>query len=367
MRGPIGRKRGTPRSDAASLAPRPDDEGGFILGLVVLMLFAIAVAGAAGYQMVNTEFTLSTQSRDGQKALVVARAGLSRFLGETIGVVGDDVSYAIGDGIATITTRKVLEQDSLNHLYYIRSSGAVADLRTPNDPSTRVVGTYAWHRMNPIPLKAAIFMTDRNLRVRDNGAVSGFDYATTSDCPGGGTAGVYGVSSGGNISTSGSGTIVGNPTGSDESYTGYSDVYADMAIRWDILSNPNFPVEFDGTVPNWFTLPSDSFPIVRYQGNLTGYSWSAQSGGRGVLIVTGRFTPSWYFSWYGIILAGNLNGNSTYHYPYIEGMMLVGMDGTQNNEDLRSGTFRYHSCNVYGANKALSYLEVVDNAVFELN
>ena len=333
-----------------------------------MMLFAIAVAGAAGYQLVSTEFTISTQGRDGQKALVVARGGLSRFLGEQIGAVGDSVSYAIGDGIATVTTRKVLERDSLNHLYYVRSEGRVSDLFTPNDPASRVVGTYAWHRIAPIPLKAMILMTESNFEVRNNGDVSGLDYATSTDCPGGGTTGVYGVGTGGRVSTNSGGTLAGFPGGEDESYRNFVEVYDTMNIRWDILSDPAFPVEFDGRSPNWASMfAADSFPIVRYSGNQTLYAWSPPSGGQGVLIVTGEFTPSWGFTWSGIILAGELGGNSTYHHPYVEGMVLAGMSGNQRNEDLRSGTFRYHSCNVYAANRSLSYLEVIDNTVFEAN
>ena len=184
----------TGEGDGASPAP-PGDRGGFVLAMVVLFLFAIAVAATAGYQMVNTEFMLSQSSREGQKALVVARAGLERFLGEQIGVVGDSVSYAIGDGIATITTRLVLEEDSLNHLYYVRSEGNVADIRTPDDPARRVVGTYAWHRQSPLPHKGAVVMAEGRIRLRNSADVDGNDAATVGDCAGGVTAGVAGVGS----------------------------------------------------------------------------------------------------------------------------------------------------------------------------
>lgn len=100
----------------------PDERrGGFALVMVVFLLFAVAVAAATGYQVVSSEFAMARQNRDSQEALAVARAGLQRYLGETVGVVGASVSYAIGNGIATVTARKVLEQDPLNHLYYILS------------------------------------------------------------------------------------------------------------------------------------------------------------------------------------------------------------------------------------------------------
>jgi len=80
------------------------------------MLFAIAVAGATGFQVVSSEFTMAQQNHDGQEAAAVAQAGLQRFLGEQVGQVGDSVSYAIGDGIATVTARRVLATDSMRQL-----------------------------------------------------------------------------------------------------------------------------------------------------------------------------------------------------------------------------------------------------------
>lgn len=347
---------------------RPDPErGGFVLGLVVLFLFTIAMAATAGYQVVNTEFTLAQTAREGQKALVVARGGLERFLGEQIGMVGDSVSWAIGDGIATVTTRKVLEADTLNHLYYVRSEGTVADLRTPNDPARRVVATYAWHRMSPMPDTAAIFITDRTLEVAETAVVSGLDSADVAVCPGGGTAGVIGVATGGAAFEVAGGDIDGNPTDVDQIWAGFAHVVRDSNLRWDILSDPSFPVEYDGTAPDWSALPADSFPLSRHVGTLVADGGSPWSGGRGALIVTGRFRAQGAFRWSGIILAGRLDGNLSSDDPEILGMIVAGFNGAQDDETLRSGHFRYHSCNVYAANRALSYLERVDHAVFEVN
>lgn len=345
------------------------DRGGFALAMVVLLLFAVAVAAATGYQVVSAEFGMAQQNRDSQEALSVARAGLERFLGETVGVIGDSVSYAIGDGIATVTARKVIEKDSLNHLYFIRSEGSVEDPRTPLLPARRVVGTYAWHRISPIPLKGAVWVSGGNTTVGGSGffataaSVNGFDAATTADCSGGGTAGVRGVVKGtGGVST-GSGATLTGPAPTTSTYSGYQSMYDTVGVRWDILSDESFPVDFDGWPPNWGTIPSDSFPVVRYRGNLTAdYSWS----GRGVLIVTGRLTLSWGFTWEGIMLVGELRTPSSWVYPYVEGMMIAGLNGSNPNVTLR-GSYQYHSCNAYQANRALSYLEVVDNALVELN
>ena len=347
---------------------RGRDRGGFALAMVVFLLFAVAVAGATGFQVVANEFTMATQNRDSQEALVIARAGLQRFLGETVGQVGDSVSYGIGNGIATVTTRRVLVKDSLNHLYYIESEGSVADARTPLLPAKRAVGTYAWHRMSPIRLKGALWVSGGTTTLDNywswtSAAVDGYDEATIANCPGGGTAGVAGVVKGsGSVVTAG-GSYTGNP--GQRTYSGFSAMYDTVGVRWDILSSPNFPVDFDNAPPtNWGSIPSDSFPIVRYQGDLNAtWSWS----GHGVLIVTGTFRPAgWGFSWDGIILAGAL-GSFSYYSPVIKGMLIAGLNGSNPNATLQSGYFKYHSCNAYGANKSLSYLEVVDNTIFEVN
>lgn len=350
----------------------PGDRGGFALAMVVFMLFAIAVAGATGYQVVSSEFALARQGRDGQEALSVARAGLNRYLGEAVGSLGDTVLYAIGNGVATVTAKRVLREDSLNYLYYIESTGEVDDVRTPLLPARRSVGTYAWHRMSPIPLKGAVWVSGGTTTLSNPSSwlgwtttVSGNDAATTSDCAGGGTAGARGVVKGtGSVSVGGGVSLTG-PAPSTVTYTGFPAMYDTVGIRWDILSSASFPVDFDGSPPNWGSIPADSFPIVRYRGNLdAGLSWS----GRGVLIVTGTLTFGSLnaFSWDGIVLAGRLGSAGSFDYPTVRGMLIGGLSAANPNVTVR-GDFRYHSCNAYKANQALSYLEVVDNTLFEVN
>lgn len=343
------------------------DRAGFALALVVFMLFAVAVAGITGYQVVSGELSLATQSRDGQKALAVARAGLQRFLGETVGQVGDSVRYAIGDGIATITTRKVLEKDSLNHLYYVRSVGTVADVRTPLTPARRAVGEYAWHRISPVPHKAGVLMTGGALQVEYYARVDGSDLATSADCPGGGTAGVAGVGTAGTagtLYTSYGASIAGTPA-VDSSYADFQAVYQTAGIRWDILTDPNFSVDFDGVPPSG--IPADSFPLVRYQGDLAASEgWS----GRGVLIVTGKLQMWHDFVWDGIILAGELEGVFAWgaaNGPQVRGILVGGLNGANPSVEVQSGLYRYDSCNAYAADRALSYLEVVPNTLYEDN
>jgi len=192
--------------------------------------------------------------------------------------------------------------------------------------------------------------------------VDGHDHATSSDCPAGGTAGVAGAIGARNPTTSYAGSLSGNPDRGR--YNSVSAVIDSTHIRWDILSDPNFPVEFDGSPPTWASLPADSFPIVRFVGDLSAnWAWS----GRGVLIVTGRLTMQSGFTWNGIVLAGELGDVPSWAYPTVRGLLIGGLDGTDDAVQLRSGWFYYNSCYAYAADKALSYLDPVDNTVFEVD
>lgn len=340
------------------------DRGGFALVMVVFLLFAVAVAGATGYQVVSSEFALARQNRDGQEALAVARAGLYRFLGESVGQVGDTVMYAIGNGIATVTAKRVLRQDSSNYLYYVRSVGEVADVRTPLLPAKRTVGTYVWHRIAPVRQKGALWVSGGQLRVENSADIYGADADPTGACRDAGAQ--AGVVRGGTVSISGGGSVTGSPAVTPVSGggLGFSAFYDSVGVRWDVLTNSSFPVDFDGYFPNFGALPADSFPVIRFSGNKT-VSWTS---GRGVLIVTGRLTFNPFFEWNGIILAGEVRYDvSPSDAPVINGMLIFGMNGANPNVRFRSGTYRYHSCYAYKANRSLSYLEVVDNIMFEVN
>jgi hypothetical protein len=334
-----------------------EDRGGFVLALVVFMLFAISVAAATGYTLVSSEFGLSRHSSDGAEALTVARAGLERYVAESLGTLADTSSYALGSGVATVTSRKLFEQDSLTHVYYIRSEGTVDDVLTPNTPARRVVGAYATYHMRPIPQHGAVMIGTNTIRVQNGGSIDAEDRDVAGDCPGGGASTLTGAIAG--ISVTGTSDIDGNPD-SEIWSGGWSAIQDSIAIRWDILSDPDFPVEFENTWPNYGSLPSDSFPVVRYTG------WMYASGtGRGVLIVDGVFDPTSSFRWYGIVLARDVDD---YIEGHIDGLLIGGLgDANMYTTVEHRMDLHYHSCEVYGANESLSYLELMPNTIHETN
>lgn len=335
------------------------DRRGFVLALVVFMLFAISVTGMTGYIIVSSEFELSKHSGQGTEALTVARAGLERFVAEQLGVVDDTATYALGDGIAVVTSRKVFEQDSVTDLYYIRSEGTVDDIFSPGAPARRVIGGHAIHRRRPLPHHAAVMIGANRIEVRNGGEAHGQDYDDSGDCQGGGAPTITGAIATLLVTEASSNDVQGNP----ESQTwagGWSAMRDSIGIRWDVLTDPDFPVEFENTLPNYGSIPADSFPVVRYTGWL-GANWN----GRGVLIVDGVFDPYSGFNWEGIVIAKHVD---EVIQGDINGMLIAGIDepNMYSTVDMRTDV-NYHSCAVYAANESLSYLELIPNTIFEAN
>ncbi len=332
--------------------------GGFAMVFVMLMLFAISVTAVTGYLVVSSEFSMSNHAREGAGVVAIAHGGMQQYLAEQTGVVGDSVVYSIGLGDAIVTSRKLMEQDSLNHLYYIRSEGTLSDIRFPGAPVARmVVGAFAWHRRNPLPHRAAVIISADRIYAYGAGDIDGDDHSSSSDCPGFATADITGAIAKDNVY----GDVDGGSAPDEEHRDWVIDDLADsLGLRWDVLQDPSFEFEFDGEPPNYASLPTDSFPLVRYQGNLpSGSSWN----GWGVLVVTGEFNPSSSFDWTGIVLAGSVDDDIEGH---ISGMLFGGLDGPNPDSyvDVEMD-IDYHSCQVYRANKALSHLELVDNTIFE--
>lgn len=341
------------------MSARAADRGGFVLALVVFMLFAISVAAMTGYMVVASEFELSKYSSQGSEALTVARAGLERFAAEQLGAVPDTTSYALGDGIAVVTTRKLFARDTVTDTYYIRSEGTVEDIFTPDSPARRVVAGYAIHHRRPLAHHATVLVGADNLNVNGTGEVHGWDHNAAADCAGGGASTITGGIARLSVTEGVATDIEGSPE--LELWAGGSSEVADsVGLRWDVLSDPSFPVDAVDALPNYASLPADSFPVVRYTG------WvNANFTGRGVLIVDGVFDPVAGFSWEGIVIAKHLDDVVE---GYIDGILVAGLDGPNMYPTLDFlMDVNYHSCFVYAANESLSYMELLPNTIFEVN
>ncbi|HEX9886114.1 MAG TPA: hypothetical protein VGA70_06480 [Longimicrobiales bacterium] len=337
---------------------RPCQRGGFAVAFVVFLLFAVAVAGAIGYQVVRLEAELAYQSQEGGEALSVARAGLSRFAGESLGVPGDSVTYFIGNGEVLIRTRMLAVEDSVTDLYLIQSTATIENDLFPQSPASRTVSQYARLHKDPLGIHGALVTSSTIVQARSSAVLSGFDTSTSLDCSTGGIADVAGVVHMGLAIQTG-GTIQGSPADSD--FATYAAVYDSARVRWDVLQDPTFAIKHDGSPPNFAAIPSDSFPVVRATNDLNaGWSWS----GRGVLIVPGAFGTGFGFQWNGVILAGS-TGNIDGWLSRIDGMVISGLDGAEGLTRVRRTEIHYNNCDVMAAMESIAYLELLDQTWWE--
>lgn len=339
---------------------------GFVLALVVFLLFAVGMASAVAFRLVQTEWRITTGEKEAMEAMVVARAGLDRFVAERIGIPAEH-SYAIGEADVTVTPQKVRDVDTETELWYLEATAAVADSRFPDDPARRRAGMYALLHTQPVARRAAIIASSSSVNLQTSsswgGTIDGRDSAAPSDCPVGGGQDVAGVISRDSaVAVSAGWTLAGVPA--QDPVASHADIEELAGIRWDVLSDPGFPMAYEGSMPPWWVPGADSFPVVRFDGDLRAdWTWS----GRGVLIVTGEFQPYWGFWWQGIILAGALDTSLAFTPISLQGTLVTGLEGGgEGTIDLRGfANLRYNSCNVRAANRSLAYLEPVEDGYWE--
>jgi hypothetical protein len=345
-----------------------DRRGGFALGLVVLLLFAIGVAGAVGYQVVQVESQLSNQAREMNLALSVADAGLKRFLGEHRGHPPDTTIYGINGGQAVVITRKLADVSDEEDLYHVSSTGTYADPLYADAPATRTVHQQAMLKTLPFnKLGAFTRASTGEIEIQNGGVVDGNDNAPIGFCPGAGLGGtdIGGIVSAGWLDLRSGYYLRGNPAWTDLGT--YQATVDALQARWDILTDPTYPVDIEssgGWASHISSLPSDSFPVVRVSGDLVA-GWGEV--GRGVLIVTGRIWLDDGFSWNGIIMAGTIgdsDGGGSRFYVY--GLVAAGLATNYTGRALvDDGYIRYHSCYALWAGESIAHFEPIENTWWE--
>jgi hypothetical protein len=365
------------------IPPAESRHSGFALVMVVFLLFAVTVAGMTGYQIVSAESDLATTGESVEEALSVARAGLSRYIGEHIGIPGPDTYGAIGDGSVTITPTRVAKYNDSTDVYLLTAVATVTDPRYPSSPSRRVVRQYAYLNMRPIKVRGAfmstqptVVMQNPNVNVNGNRSYAGANAA--ADCPAGDT--VTAATAG--IAHGGSGTSIGGsgapPLGAPAvtPLLAPDSVIKKAAVRWSVIKDASFSILHTRpsyTWPNFASLPADSFPVVRYSGDYT----LDTCVGKGVLIVTGTFRAAGNnCTWKGIVLVGTAVGGSNASYDNsglsgngatIQGALITGLNNANHsgNQQLTRFHVDYYPCYVRRANRALAYLTPISHSAWE--
>lgn len=344
------------------------DRRGFALAVVVFLLFAIGVAGALGYRAIRIEGAMSLAHQRGSEAFTAAQAGLQRFMSEVRDSVPGERSYSILGAETVVTSRRILDGPFPHHRYLLRSVGTVRDPRSSSTASVRTIQRMAEHERVPVELLGALASPSEDIDLENVDEIDGRDAASGGACPEAGRVDLPGVVGGGSIDIRGGGV-----RGSRRSVSldGAEAVLDSLEARWDVLTHPDFPVEHDGTWPSYSGIPPDSFPTVRWNGDLEADCFRS---GRGLLIVTGELDVSTNFfcdllgtrfQWDGLILADRIDSDIEEEFR-VRGSLVVGLDGSGAPFAIRdAGEIRFHSCNVVDAGLGLAHMEPLEGTWWE--
>jgi len=347
------------------------ERSGFALAVVVFLLFAIGMASATGYTVVALEADMSVQGEEVAEATTIARAGLERYFGEHIGVPRDTTAYAIGNGTVYISAKRTATVDEADgiYMYLVTARAEVANLSNGNAPAVATAQQFAMLHEEPIARTAALVGSYATVDLRGTVNVSGGD-ASGGWCTGS-TENTYGVAHRGALTTgcqSGNCASATGSPGAGVNLGTHAAVYDTAGIRWDILTDPTFPVDYVNTFPGW-GFGYEDFPVIRWEGNLNANSTHS---GRGVLIVTGEFAIDFCcFQWEGIILAGDIDSSgASIDYMWLRGMLVGGLDGGGGTLLFRNAwlgpQIQYDQCSALYASNALAWWEPLDDTFEEV-
>jgi hypothetical protein len=323
-------------------------EEGFALAVVILLLFAVGVAGAAAYQVVFLEHRLAGFSDDGERAGLIAEGGLDRFFGEAAAGLPPDTAYAIGGGEAQVSSRQVLHLGPWAEKYRIHSVGRVTDPRFFEAPAIREVARYGRFRMPPFNLLAPLVTSAEGVVLGPGFQADGNDGAPlpphSDPCRDRqhGWAPAYDLVAGGPIA-GGSGLNLGSPG---------AVIAALGAPPWSALTDPAYPADCHGPPGSCSGLPP--FPVYQVLGNHVASSVPGYN--QGVLIVAGTLTLQPGFTWDGIILSGGISSPVNAIGMEIRGVLVAGLSTAPASLTLTNGAVRFHSCNVAAAGRSMGVL-----------
>jgi hypothetical protein len=329
--------------------PSLREEGGFALAVVILLLFAVGVAGAAAYQVVFLEHRLAGFSDDGERAQIIAEAGLNRFFGDAMSGLPPATDYAVDGGEAQVSSRRVLFLGPWEERYRIHAVGRVTDPRFFDAPAIREVARYGRFRVPPFEVMAPFITTAQAVTVGGSFTVDGADYAPSLGAGScrqsqSGWEPLYNLVAGGPVAGVGSALNLGSPA---------AVLAALGAPPWSALIDPSYPVDCEGSPSGCPTPPAGVFPVYRVTGN---FNATNPQSGRGVLIVTGNISLQANFEWDGIILSGGIAGTVNANNMVVRGAVVAGFSSAPGALALDQGAVLFHSCNVAAAGRSMGVL-----------
>ena len=337
-------------------------EGGFALALALIVLVGITVFSTAGVWMARSEMETSGNQRASFRAFQMAEAGMSRFLGEAAGIPSPSRTYTFPDGTADVTTERLGVFAGGHEMYRVTSEA------TLDDPvgTERTVSNVTM--LDPLQLEfPAGLSTANNIQKSGTaGLISGFDAATSSDCPEapqpdkpGVIAEDYTQSGGGG---GGGGAGCSGPICGDPPVAEVSDPLSTLTFDWqEVLDGA--VLEYDYTLSGtagWPSYGADEWPVILVSNGTDpsdeiALSDAAGHSGRGILVIQGDVVMQGDWHWDGVVLVGGSltsDGNNVITGATVAGLNeLIGGDPALIDLGNGNKTFQYHSCNILRATK----------------
>ncbi|MBX9929653.1 MAG: hypothetical protein K2X99_12180 [Gemmatimonadaceae bacterium] len=360
-----------------TLTARP--RRGFVLPLVIIFIFVLTAALAAGFTITRGERALDDQGRTAVQSQTLAETGMQRALTDRAAIglsatppaAAESVRVNVTGGYYDVIVTRIRPTGvatNLPALYLVRSKGVQTSSQVAGAASAQYsVTTFTTWQAGTLTAQSALTGIAGTDKAGAAGTISGIDacgakatiaaIATpTTDFEG--DAGYQGSTS----------PLEGSPLvqslGSSPAAAA-----ATVPVDWNAIVNggaitPTFTVSYNGTgfpPDSWFTANPGSYPVIYVQNG----PWrSAPNNGefdlttdqRGVLIVEGDIELSGSGAgWDGIVLVGGrLRSNGSNE---IRGATIAGLNvklgyaaGTVDVNDL-NGTkkFLYNSCSIASA------------------
>ena len=335
--------------------------------MVIIIVFVLAGALAAGFSMTRSERLIDDAARSDIFAQSNAETALQRAMTEraSLGLASgvppatDSVRVTLTNGFADVIVTRVRPVVGANPaLYLVRSHGFSTASNVAGAPNAQYTVTqFAIWQAGSMTVKSAFTSLTGITKNGSSGDISGVDgCGALGNVAGVAVPKVPGYSqSGGSISSVLSGTpLIDSTLGASP-----AAMAPNVPVDWDAIVNggsvtPDFTSNAAGSgFPNstWFAANPTAYPIIMVDEPVT--STFTIPDGRGMLIIKGNATVSGNDVWSGIVLVGGTvtsNGNNTISGALVTGLN-VKLGYTVSVNAVGNGTkdFEYNSCSVAAA------------------
>ena len=342
---------------------------GFALPMVMIIIFVLAAALAAGFTMTRGERQIDDSGRadifaqgNAETAIgraITDRAGLGLAAGQPPAY--DSVRATLPNGYADVIVQQVRPVVGAEPaVYLVRAHGYSTATKVASTPTAQYTVTrLAVWQVGHMSVQAAFTSLTGIQKNGSSGSIDG-----TDDCHA--TANVAGVSvprspgysqSGGSISSVLSGTpLIDSTHGATP-----AAMAPNVPIDWASITSGGVTATFTSTwngtgFPSsaWWSANPTAYPTIVVNNDTTSaHTFALPSAGRGMLIVYGNLSVSGSEMWNGVVLVGGTltsNGNNTIEGAVVTGLNVkLGYPVPTNAVGNGTKDFSYNSCQVSNA------------------